>query len=232
MESSTATTAPTLGADLNRSYADPTHDESPSTFATMAVARQLHGRKELYAYVDAHAHANKRGCFLYANPMESDVDRREAALFAELVALNSRYFDLSGCSWRQAGAHKGSGRAAVYALTHLPLVFTLECNYDSGASVNRRPPRHVADDETDGGTKPAGRLSPEPPADETDETDLKYTPAAWREVGQALALAVLDMAGANPASRLGPLGGEGLERMRAASSWFAEYAEGDDDDDG
>ena len=38
----------------------------------------------------------------------------------------------------------------------------------------------------------------------------------WQSLGRALMLAVLDMAAANPCSRLGPPGGDGLQRLRTA----------------
>ena len=44
--------------------------------AALAVAQQLHKRGELYLYVDAHAHGNKRGCFFYANALGSDAARQ------------------------------------------------------------------------------------------------------------------------------------------------------------
>ena len=78
----------------------------------------------------------------------------------------------------------------------------------------------------------SGRLSPEPPPLTAAEgAALKYTPAEWQEVGRALALAALDLSGTNPASRLGPMGGEGLERLRASATWFGEFAENEEDDE-
>ena len=230
------------GLDLNRTYEQPSAADQPSIFAAMAVVRQLAARGTLRLYVDLHAHANKRGAFFYANALPSEEERQAAALYAHLVALNTRWLDLSGCSWRDAAVHKGSGRSAVFMASRCPLVFTLECNYDGASSVNELPPRHGA------GDVGSGRLSPDESADEgasantgaspkvTQQTTPKFTPQRWQEVGRALGLAALDMAAANPASRLGALadGGlqAGLERARKAASWFGEYAENEEDDDG
>ena len=60
----------------------------------------------------------------------------------------------------------------------------------------------------------AGRLSPEPPP--TRVRSPKYNPEAWRSVGRAIAIALLDLHGANPASRIGPPGSDALPRLRAA----------------
>ena len=241
----------TRGVNLNRVYSRATHEAHPAVYASLAVAAQLNasggggsargggGSGSLHAFIDCHAHAARRGCFFFGNALPEEVDMVEAALYTRLVALNSRYFDWAECSWYEHEPHEGSARSALYTATGLPLIFTLECNYDSGASVNALPPRHVAG-------IPLGRLSPEPPpppsaaaeaalavsaaavasdsvavgdADDVDNS-TKYTPDAWRDIGKALALALLDLAAANPASRLGAprglCGGGGLQQLRVA----------------
>ena len=74
------------------------------------------------------------------------------------------------------------------------------------------------------------------PREEGDDEHLKYTPPAWQEVGRALAVGLLDMSGANPASRLGPPDELELhlqvQRMRESCKWFAEFARCDEDDEG
>lgn len=82
----------------------------------------------------------------------------------------------------------------MYEATGLANTFTLECNYNDGKRVNELPTRHEADVD-------ARCLSP-PPLPLKPHT--RYGPSTWREVGKGLALAMLDVAGANPASRLGP----------------------------
>ena len=74
----------------------------------------------LHLYVDTHAHAGRRGCFFYGNQIEGDTPaaasaRDESALYARLVALNSRWFDFDGCTWFGSEAHGGSARASIYA---------------------------------------------------------------------------------------------------------------------
>ena len=69
--------------------------------------------------------------------------RDDSALYARLVALNSRWFDFDGCTWFGSEAHGGSARASIYAASGgCPFVYTLECNYDSGVKPNALPPRH------------------------------------------------------------------------------------------
>ena len=216
--------ADTRGVDLNRKYnargagtsggasatisgEEDAHALFPSVTACLEVARQLHatGDSNLLAYMDTHAHAGRRGCFFYGNQMPAPIARDDSALFARLVALNTRWFDFDGCTWFEPEAHAGSARSAVFAATGLPHVFTLECNYDSGIAANDLPPRHT-------GGAASGRLSPEPPTERA--LSPKYTDESWRDLGKALALAVLDMANCNPCSRLGPPGGDGLAKLR------------------
>ena len=54
------------------------------------------------------------------------------------------------------------------------------------------------------------------------EISPKYTPVAYQDIGKALGLAVLDKAGANPASRLGSRDGDGLAKVREAVVQWAE----------
>ena len=206
------------GCDLNRKYSSPDPEHHPSIYACLEVAKQCHASGELFAYIDTHAHAGRRGCFFYGNRMQEQKDADDSALYARLVALNTRWFDFDGCTWFGSEAHGGSARAAIFAATQNPLVFTLECNYDSGLAPNQLPPRHgtsVTSGRNRGeASVECGRLSPEPAAERL--LSPKYTPECWQEIGKALAVAALDFVDANPYSRLGAPGGDGLRKMRAA----------------
>ena len=231
---------PTSTVNLNRVYDKATHETHPSIHAAQAVVQQLHARGELFLYVDAHAHAAKRGCFLYGNVRgsgssggssagDADADH-EGALFAHLVALNCRYLDVEQCVFYQGGGtHAGSGREAVHAITGLPHVYTLECNYNCGHGVNELGPRHLAD-----GVDGRG-LSPTPPPPKASHRP-KYSPDAWREVGKGIGLAALDLIRANPASRVGSLDGSRLSRPYL-TAWLRKHtvttvASGGDDSEG
>ena len=97
-----------------------------------------------------------------------------------LCAFNTRWLDLNGCTFFGLGSHDGSARSAMYRLTGLPLIFTLECNYNRGHTPNELPRRHLDP------TVDPGSLSPEPQASSTIQP--KYDPALWRDIGQALGL--------------------------------------------
>lgn len=103
----------------------------------------------------------------------------------------------------------------MYRLTGLPLVFTLECNYNRGSTPNELQRRHLQEGVD------SGSLSPEGPP--SREISPKYDPQAWGDIGKSIGIAALDMIGANPASRLGPPARrqDDLRRMRASVQIWA-----------
>ena len=199
--------ADTRGVNLNRKYLSATYEGHPSIVGSVAVARQLHSLRVLHLVVDIHAHAGRRGCFFYGNQQISPTNQAEAALFMNVVSLNTRWMAINGCTFFGCGSHDGSARAAFYRLTGLPLIFTLECNYNSGNAANELQ-RKVYEKEID-----SGRISPEPPP--LREISPKYDPAAWGDIGKAIALAVLDM---TESTRH-----HGLDRSRDAPTTCADY---------
>jgi hypothetical protein len=137
------------------------------------------------------------------------------------VAANCRWFDFNGCDFsvknmvradRRDGLSKeGSGRVAVYTMTGLTYVYTLECNYNEGRTVNRLLP-----------VPRCGTGGVSPPGSPPRGARLKYSPGSWREVGAALAVSALDALGINPASRLGE--GERARMRSAIAAWVRTQA--------
>ena len=78
-------------------------------------------------YIDLHAHATKRGCFLYGNYFQDEMEQTENMLFPKLVALNSPHLDFDHCVFseknmytsdkRDGMSKEGSGRVAIYKAT-------------------------------------------------------------------------------------------------------------------
>ena len=78
-------------------------------------------------YIDLHAHATKRGCFLYGNYFQDETEQTENMLFAKLVALNSPHLDFDHCVFSEKNMYtsdkrdglskEGSGRVAIHKAT-------------------------------------------------------------------------------------------------------------------
>ena len=189
----------TRGNNLNRSYGNPEPGVCPTIWAVKEVIGRVKGGREgLYAYVDLHAHASKRGIFVYGNSM--DFWRTVTAhSFARLLSLNHQFFDYPGSIFdeenmkakepRDKQSKEGCGRVAVYTATGLPLCFTLEANFNSG-------PIHTVISESGLGT------------DIEDESRgvQSFDIPLFESVGRALGVSLLDSCDANPFSRLGKAG--------------------------
>ena len=185
------------GDDQNRQYwppPSPKPSQHPAQAALQALARSSGDR--LRALVDVHAHANKRGCFLFGNhnPLGGP-DAPE--LLACRLSAHSRHAEWQACDFsRRKMGNSGSCRVALH---HAGIcdgrprgaeppahAYTLECNYNKGTTATTS----VVTDDPPGSVRAAwakcSYLSPLLAA--------PYDPGAWRDVGRALAMALLDMA--------------------------------------
>ncbi|XP_042747844.1 cytosolic carboxypeptidase-like protein 5 isoform X4 [Lagopus leucura] len=170
-------------------------------------------------YVDLHGHASKRGCFMYGNSFSDENDQVENMLFPKLISLNSPHFDFTGCNFseknmyakdkRDGQSKEGSGRVAIYKALGIIHSYTLECNYNTGRSVNSIP---LACHDN-------GRASPPPPP----SFPSKYTVELFEQVGRALAVAALDMAECNPWPRIVLSEHSCLSNLRA---WMLKHVRG------
>ncbi|XP_034555144.1 cytosolic carboxypeptidase-like protein 5 [Notolabrus celidotus] len=149
-------------------------------------------------YVDLHGHASKRGCFMYGNSLSEESQQVENMLYPRLIAVNSAHFDFLGCNFseknmyardkRDGQSKEGSGRVAMHKAIGLLHSYTLECNYNTGKTMNTIPPA----------CHDNGRATPPPPP----SFPPKYTPEIFEQVGRAVAVSALDMAECNPWPRL------------------------------
>ncbi|NXJ86606.1 CBPC5 protein, partial [Trogon melanurus] len=170
-------------------------------------------------YVDLHGHASKRGCFMYGNSFSDENDQVENMLFPKLISLNSPHFDFTGCNFseknmyakdkRDGQSKEGSGRVAIYKALGIIHSYTLECNYNTGRSVNSIP---VACHDN-------GRASPPPPP----AFPSRYTVELFEQVGRAVAVAALDMAECNPWPRIVLSEHSCLSNLRA---WMLKHVRG------
>ena len=145
-------------------------------------------------YYDLHAHANKRGCFIYGNNTNDPDQLLRIQRIPKLVTLSTPHFHWEQCNFTAENMKKvdrrdgnvskeGSGRVAMFNVLGLEQAYTLECNYNDGPYVNPLPPLEGEDQV---------KRRPRP---------LAYTPVHFNDVGKGLALACLDSISANPRSR-------------------------------
>jgi hypothetical protein len=86
-----------LGQNLNRYYQDPDPIKQPSIFAAKSLLDYYASSRRLALYLDFHAHASKRGCFIYGNVLETIEEQVQNQLFCRLIAMNSPHFEYDGC---------------------------------------------------------------------------------------------------------------------------------------
>ncbi|CAB1101720.1 unnamed protein product [Ectocarpus sp. CCAP 1310/34] len=206
------------GNNLNRHYIDPDVEKHSSVYASKAVvmhhaARPL-GRGRLTLYLDLHAHASARGCFIYGNHLPSLEDQAENQLLPLLMTLNTPHFDFGSCNFTlkhmcrvdsgDAGlSAEGTGRVFYGKHAGVLRSYTLECNYNTGkAMCNHIPPAN-------GGRR--GELFASPERKST--TPPRYHPQIWRDVGAGFLKALLDAEGASVWSRLPQSKFRSLERV-------------------
>ena len=205
-----------FGHNLNRHYLEPDPTIHPSIYAVKHLLQLYSFNMALY--LDLHAHASKRGCFIYGNVLDKLEHQVQNQLFCRLIAMNSAHFDYEGCLFSREHMQRidpgdaasgltaeGSGRVSTHIAHKLVHSYTLECNYNSSKYMNEIAP-------TDG--DPNGKVVTQPSAYST--TSEKYTPYIYAGVGRACLVALLDIKGQNPCSRIPKSKVKTLERVRLA----------------
>jgi cytosolic carboxypeptidase protein 5 len=84
----------TMGVNLNRYYVGTSPDLHPTIYAAKnAIVTEHTVNKNLYMYVDFHAHCTKRGFFIFGNRNEDTTQWYNAMLIPKLMSMNSVNFD-------------------------------------------------------------------------------------------------------------------------------------------
>jgi hypothetical protein len=185
------------GHNLNRYYIDPQQNLHPSIFAAKTLLDDYAAQGKLSLYLDFHAHASKRGCFIYGNVLDSAEDQIQNQLYCRLIAMNTAHFDYEGCLFSKEHMTRidpgdqakgltaeGSGRVASYLSYGIIHSYTIECNYNTSRVCNE-----VAPHEVDPNCLPHNMT---PPSQFSTMPD-KYTPAIYMGVGRACIVAMLDI---------------------------------------
>lgn len=189
--------ADTEGVNLNRMFRNPCKRRHPAPYAILNMLRCIaftEGR--LVLFVDMHAHANKRGIFFYGNSMNAP-DLLQSLLYAKLVSLNTPFFDFAASNFSETNmfttgktgeGRDASSRVTLFQETGLIHSYTIEASYVTGNTLN--PVASLTGQTVDEPEVPQGAQCP------------RYSPTVFADVGKALLVALLDLKGWNPLSRL------------------------------
>ena len=82
--------------NLNRFYLKPDIKEHPPVYAIQKIINSF-DKKRLFLYLDIHAHASKRGCFLYGNWQKDETKLLEAMTFARVLSQNNSHVHFESC---------------------------------------------------------------------------------------------------------------------------------------
>lgn len=200
-----------FGHNLNRFYTNADLSQQPAVYSIQRLLDMYANTQQLALYLDLHAHANKKGCFIYGNVLSTVSAQVQTQLYCKLLAMNTNVFDYNSCLFSRkhmyrtdpGDVHKGltaegSGRVSTYVRHRVIHSYTLECNYNSGSFGEIIPLQGKG-------------ISPQPFLSSYD----KYTPDTFAEVGRACLLAWLDVRGQNPVSRVAKSRFRTLDRIRA-----------------
>jgi len=188
------------GRNLNRFYQSPC-SETPSIYAAKTYFEYLYYTQPgVSIYLDFHAQASKRSCFVFGNNIKND-SQVENELFAKLIELNSQYFEYSECDFSERSmstkdpkdqkTKEGSGRVALHKSTGVIMSYTVECSYYIPRQLHSLP--NLPNKRRSKVTEP--RLP-------TIGGVYVFNRQMFDNVGQGLAYAILDYHNINPCSRL------------------------------
>ena len=207
-----------LGNNLNRYYMENDSLLQPSIFAAKSLIDFYAEEGKLAVYLDFHAHASKRGCFIYGNVLNNLDDQIQNQLYCKLISLNSAHFDYEACLFSKDHMSRidmcdqakglsaeGSGRVATYLKHKLIHSYTIECNYNTSRVGNE-----IAAPDID----PGGSIVTAASAFTTNPE--KYTPSIYHGVGRACVIAILDLRGHNTCSRIPKSKFKTLDRIRSS----------------
>ncbi len=102
--------------------------------------------------MDLHAHAGKRGCFIYGNSFDNFDHQVKSLLYPKMISMNTLNFDFEECNFTEklmlkkdknpqplsdTKSREGAGRVAIHKeCGNLIFSYTMECNYCCGIRIN------------------------------------------------------------------------------------------------
>ena len=126
------------GTDLNRNWAEPSEERTPTIYHLKRLMRSLAASDQLLLFCDLHGHSRKRNIFTYGCEGSGRTRLRER-IFPRLLA-DCAHFSLPCCSYKVLRSKEATGRVVVNRQLNLVHSFTLEasmCGSDAGPGAGR-----------------------------------------------------------------------------------------------
>ena len=159
-------------------------------------------------FIDFHAHASKRGGFMFGNHITDAEKQADNITFVKLIAMNCLNFDMNECNFsdkimaikdRNGQSREGSSRVALAKATGLTYCYTLEFNYHSGRRINTLAPKYARATGTIEGetelTDPQSKIY-------ANLASPPFTKEIFEDCGRGFGAALLDLIEDNPVSRM------------------------------
>lgn len=95
----------------------------------------FHNKNKYFGFLDLHAHAARKGVFIYGNSIDELEKQVEICLFPKILSLNSEIFEYEGSNFNEQNMYikdlhdhvskEGAGRVALFKMTKNPYSWTL-----------------------------------------------------------------------------------------------------------
>jgi hypothetical protein len=215
------------GNNLNRYYNNPDLVQQPSIFAAKSLLDFYAENQQLVIYLDLHAHASRKGSFIYGNVLDNLDDQVQNQLFCKLIEINTKHFNYKGCLFSKDHMMRidpgdkvkglsasGSGRVYNYLRHHILHSYTLECNYNTYRESTRELKTNHSNDLHSSLSSSSmeedmhlANHNFTTTMDITNSTNLKSprhhkvltSPQVYTKLGQSCMISILDIAKQNPA---------------------------------
>ncbi|CAE7219431.1 agtpbp1, partial [Symbiodinium sp. KB8] len=127
------------GLDLNRQWAEPSRERSPTVWHLRALLLSLaRQRRGPVLFTDFHGHSRRRNVFMFGGSCAAgDASRLLPLLLARLAPD----FSMEGCSFALSAAKAGTARGAMFAALPSATSYTIEASF-AGASGGARAHEH------------------------------------------------------------------------------------------
>lgn len=89
----------TNGINLNRCYINPSPKDHSPIYAVKKWILYLHEKGNFFAFLDLHAHASRRGIFIYGNATNELEKQVDTCIFPKILSMNSEDFEYEGSNF-------------------------------------------------------------------------------------------------------------------------------------